>query len=500
MVLRLALCSAVLILLTSLATGQDQKPPPEAERVRQILDDARAAPAEIFADVVFRLLDRSKIATSERAVLLEEVFQRAGEAREALPLQFATAGSPKGRASPAAGAHNLKLDSLSIRSRVLQPLLGIDPEMARKLYEEMPALESPKPGCEAQFVPNPAVYFETLAAVVQRVPFTQQEKVKGEPLWWVERSIGSMTTSAEVLAAARFFPALAHTEAEALRLATALTTSLNIADSDRGFTTFAARGELVKVVLAANEKLHGLGSPQTPLPMALRAFLVRQFGGARCKLGTEDGGEAAIKVFNDAVRGWGTIPLISPEEVKPTRAEGEAAGADYANEAAFQSLFSEVKALTKADKSVSIALTRTTADWGFQARQLLGRIQDLDGALNQDRLEVFHQKMQLLFTLFDIAPSGDISTVTLKGMVALLSDPDILRRAPAEWLYEADRLITYTHIFTPEAVAALQGLENKIPGFAFETGLEISVPLTDSGLGALSLYGRLAALTANAQP
>jgi hypothetical protein len=194
-----------------------------------ILDEARAAPVEIFADITFRLLD--KLGPKEKAAALEEIFRRAGEARELVPLRYALPVRATGRAEIRERACNLHLDALSLRCRAVRECLGTDARLARALFENLPRPEVTHTDCDSEFAPDSGVFFETLAVVADR---------------------GAQTAggSWEIVAAARELPRLTRDPRQRAILNAALAGALGVADSDRSYTT-AVRAGLVKTVLAA---------------------------------------------------------------------------------------------------------------------------------------------------------------------------------------------------------------------------------------------------------
>jgi hypothetical protein len=75
------LCTLLLATVALAAAG---------DPVAAMLDEARSAPVEIFADVVFHLIETNRIPLKDRAALLDEIFLRATGAREAMPEHSAT--------------------------------------------------------------------------------------------------------------------------------------------------------------------------------------------------------------------------------------------------------------------------------------------------------------------------------------------------------------------------------------------------------------------------
>jgi len=170
-----------------------------------LLDQARAAPIEIFADVAFRLMRANVLPPARQVEVMEEVFRRAGEARQALPMKRSKPGPAGTGPSEFVGrANDLHLDALSLRSRAVQLLVVRDPRSARRLFEEIPLREWQTIGCEAAFVPDPLLYYKAFAEVLGKGAFTARENEKREPLLLAERVLRSMTTIEELVAVAPF--------------------------------------------------------------------------------------------------------------------------------------------------------------------------------------------------------------------------------------------------------------------------------------------------------
>lgn len=191
-------------------------PPTPAEI---LLDQARSAPIEIFADVAFRLMRANVLPPSRQVEVLEEVFRRAGEARQTLPMKSAKPDEDgMGRGVFVRRAYDLQLDALSLRSRAVQLLSARDPRMARRLFEEIPLREWPAAGCDATMAPDPRLYFMALSAVMEKAAFTAKEWEKREPLLLAERTLRSITVLAELVAVAPFLRKLGQAAGDAQRI------------------------------------------------------------------------------------------------------------------------------------------------------------------------------------------------------------------------------------------------------------------------------------------
>jgi hypothetical protein len=147
-----------------------------ADPVAVMLDEARSAPVEIFADVVFHLIETNRIPLKDRAALLDGIFLRATGAREAMPQRPAVAPTRPAAPKPAmpippgatiqyfpvvALQTQMRLDTLSLQCRVVRVFLAIDGKHARELFSRIPRPDLPKPDCKSAILKDPSVYFGT---------------------------------------------------------------------------------------------------------------------------------------------------------------------------------------------------------------------------------------------------------------------------------------------------------------------------------------------------
>ena len=489
--------------LAAAAFGQTENHP---ENWRRILDEARIAPVEIFADVAFRLLKGNRIPDPNKLELLEEIFRRAGEAREAVPLRFAGMGMAVDRANDTARAHELGFDSLSLRSKAITALLTVDPAAARRLFEEMPRVEYPKPTCGSAFAPAPGPYFELLALVVQTGPFTALEREKRVPLRMAEAAVRSITVSSEIQAAAKALPRLIHDDLEAKTISSALAAALEVSDSDRGFAGAVRTGDLVREVLFANTKLKDLGASDLPVLAALRTYLVRHLTGVRCEDTIEEGtpgaekdGPYAVQIFNTTVAGREDVQQIAPEERRGSKVGGKASSPEYANDPEFRRMQVRIAVTQTRNRLASIQLPGP--EWNHQVHQFLSEIQDLRGVPGQNPVEVFHQKMRLLAEVTESPLSGDSALAVTAAAAHVLEDSTMVRNSPVQWLAALGDFLRYQEI-SPHLFdlmdKAMQTLAKRTGRLSPEivvaipvSPAEISERLAASQVSALSLYGRI---------
>ncbi|MBE0656660.1 MAG: hypothetical protein IH602_03165 [Bryobacteraceae bacterium] len=449
-------------------------------RAEELLDLARGAPVEVFADIAFELLSDGSIRADKRAAVIEEIFQRSGEARQPFPLKSATPKSRGGRSEYTVQASVLRLDGLSIRCRAVQSMLAVDARRARMLFDDIPPPSLPKPDCGQTVVPDIRVIFETLAAIVESGAFTAEETKKQAPLRLAERHIRAIGSSSGLAASARVMPRLMAAGLDGQALEVAFGGALvNTTDSDRAFSTEVEQGGLVQSIVAFGD---------LPMLSTLRSYLARHLTASRCR-DTTHSASPAINLFNQrAAKVDGTdLPPLNAAELKPAKVEGDMRSQAWSNEAAMQALLQEARSLPPRG--------RATSDWEFRAREILWKVDDWRSAEGQDPIEFFHQRSSLAYALLDIFPAGDLNRKAIEGFAAALNSPEVIRDAPAEWLVHVRMMSLFADLFGGDKGKALASLPQlKESGIPLDAGRLAVEAMIASPNPTLALYGELAAL------
>jgi hypothetical protein len=442
-----------------------------SDAVTAILDQARGTPAEIFADVAFRLIDAGKITGKDQVALLDEVFLRADEARQPIVTRPVTVDQ--------------HLDGLSIKCRAVKALLSVDEKRARERFSEIAPPQMPKPGCKESVLQDPTVYFDTLAAVVTKAPFTAEEQKKQVPFWMVADAVRRIRTSIEIIAAARNLSHLAHTEKEALAMSSAFAAALSIDDCDRNFSG-AMRASLVDAVLMAGDRFARLGAPPQSMQAALRGYLVRHLTASRC----EDSPDAtdSVSLFNKMLTGQTAVLPISEDESKPAKREGKAEKTRTADFAGFNELASQINALSGKDPA-SVGKPKAPHFDDFKdpdaadVEKALAKLRDWKGSADEDAVEAFHFKAGLYFSMLSLPPrlrtAVSFRPAVLSGLIVTLEDAAILDVSPSDWLSEVRKLERVT-VYVDDRGEFLR--------------LDNTPAMLNASVSALQVYGKLARL------
>ncbi|MGC4055144.1 MAG: hypothetical protein QM757_40415 [Paludibaculum sp.] len=482
----------------------------ERNSALELLERARSAPVEIHADVALRLLQAKKIPPTELLKVLEEVYGRAGEAREAHPWVMVSPASPSGAQESLAPAQLLRLDGLSIRCRVVQSLINVNERRVLELFDEIVLPEYSRSKCADGFAPGSGEYYATLAQVVRRKgAFSKEELARQRPTEIITRALRNLRTPVDVEAASEAVLTLVDAGFDPAALGSAFTSGLgNVRSSDRVFAAALQYKHLATSVIQTAARLAERGVPATGTMQVLRQLLVEQLSGPRCQdsydwLSGTGKNEAwrrefeTVQVFNRFALslGGGEVQAIVAKETQPEKVEGRVIDRPYRNEAALMRIAGEVSRL-RTDRTSERWLSaeeKTTTEWEFRAAPVFRRVDDWRA---EDERDTVRQRTALWNALMDASPPGDWFRKAARGWVKGMSDAAARNAAPAEWLVQLDLGMKLARGFDEEGRRDLartrEQIPNiRIPGLPHPSGAEIPELMRESGDLVLTLYADL---------
>jgi hypothetical protein len=449
------------------------------------MDQAMGAPAQIFADMMFRLLETRPMGHTDQAGVLAQIAERAYYLWDTAP-RVEAVGAGGDEALRAARERGLGLDGLSIRVRVFTRLLDIDPKLARQHWNRTPPLRPKKEGCASGTVPDFAGYYQMLDQVARRADFTDDERGRRVPMRMVEQNLGRMTTSAELAGALEIVPQLRSQGMDSLMIAASLTSAVEgIQDSDRGFTGALTRQGLVES--AGKVFADGTG---VAFYSALRAYLIRHLSAPRCQdtAGSEAG---AIETFNRlAASTFGMVAPITEKERLAGKVTTERFTPKEVDDGAFRAFVAEIgRMLPRDETGFPRPGTLSVSDWQFQAAGLFRRVEEWRGRKQADAEEVFSQKAELWNTLCENLPAGDLYDQALQRLISVLSDLNTMKSYPVAWKIQVNRALRLMHT-GPDGEAA-RAAELELRGFAADGYQAVPRAFRKSGNTILRMYGEL---------
>ncbi|HEY1759768.1 MAG TPA: hypothetical protein VGG72_30640 [Bryobacteraceae bacterium] len=406
---------------------------------QSILDVARQAPPEIFADAAIKLVERGQIPPGQRAGLLEEAFQAAKRAHEPVRLQAIPIAGTNTRAAMQDSAGILGLDTLSLQSRMVRLMMTVDGARAIELFQsiEHPALLA-RP-CEDPMIADASAYYETAGMVAGNRPALLMLAL-GQA-----NSPGELASFAKMLTADKALP-----DEDRRMIAGALALKMSTAAVD--YRSFTMNAEELRAGLEAV-------APTPQLEEAARKLATEQMSWPRCN---EEFGNAGafVEWFNKEFHG--TLEPIREEETWTKKFLGT-----FRTERYFES--AESKQVS--DDFGKLRMTLGRPEWRGALSGFLKELSEWKPA--GENIDAFHQKMTVLHGLFQLAPAGEDRDAVIARTIDYLRSSGMEREYPAEWLMQVR---SFTNAATDRAklLAAFRG--SKDPGLEVFAELDAALP------------------------
>ena len=399
----------------TLVLGGDEPKPKIAltPEVQSIVDLARSTAPEVFADTMVRLIQSGRIPQREAQIdLLEQAFAVAADAVEPVRLVTLPTTPTDTRELYRARAGDLSLDALSLQSRILKELLTVDPARARERFAAIqhPALD-PRP-CADPLVADASAYYEIAAAIAQS-SFSAEEKKQEAHVQFLAAVLSGVTSPNELAPFARSLNTVALNPPEWALLGAAFAAKLQA--TSRDYRPFALSFDALQSEVGRVEEM--TGSDQ--LPQAFRKYTVNQLTGLRCAP------DIAI--------------AFDPKDLKQEkRAETFKTSDPYFSGGDAKHIGDEVRSLTSGGRFEDFL-------HDFLAWEPSGSDAD-----------ILHQRAAVYGALiFVLLPGQSRSRVRTVGS-PMLASSEAQRKAPAEWVWQAHRLIELAGAEAPKLFVAFR--------------------------------------------
>jgi hypothetical protein len=410
----------LLSLAAGLASGETKLP----REIQDLIDQSAAAPPELAADILLRLVEAGKIPDKKiKTEALEQAFVLAGSAR--FPMRMIGATVEGGNMDSDVGvrwrALENGLDSLSLRCSVIRAMLTVDRKHALELFRSMPPVTIPARSCSDAMVERVDGFYETLALLVNQA-FSATEKSDGKHLQFAETYIQAISAPAQLEPAAKMILDLKLDGKRLSPLLSAYSSILHdLSADDRGFSSSMTPELLEALVwLVRDSEAKGVSNPG--LVDAFRVYYVRHMRAARCE-DSEDLKE--------------TGPLLQHVgELHPAKVEGHATVYDFWSKRETEKLLAGIKHLNLAKPE-----QRGKLSWQVEARDYLNQVQSWNKDHDETEENYFHEVCYIYHPLLEIVPEGELRDSVLESYISFLKQSRMERDNPPEWYFEVRQLL-----------------------------------------------------------
>ncbi len=411
-------------------------------RAQSVIELARKAPPELFADAVINMVQRGEFPPAALPAVLIEAFEAAKRAKEPVRL---VAMPPAADSRPAlreaalqqgsarAGLSGSGMDALSLEARVVALMARTDPDKAREMFQSIdrPAL-TPRP-CADPMIADDSAYYELAAKLtgLNTMAVIGPGNSPGE--------LASLAKLIRLASEAKLVHEDQGLTPDEFRLLTgALALKMQTAAPDyRAFTMTAE--DLSMELDGLMARARDLGVPADELAMAARKLAVTQLSSPRCH---EEFGEAMgfVDWFN---RGFGK--RLDPIGVEETIAKGDLGPVkteSYFRSGSSKELadrFQKLRTSFGNTTGNTTGNTPGTPEWRDQLAEFLR--QYAEWKPSGDDIDIFHQRITVLHGLWQLIPAGEDRDKLMSRVIEFLKGNEVEREYPAEWLFQVRALM-----------------------------------------------------------
>ena len=170
---------------------------PLSMQVDALIAAVSSAPPEFSADLLIRIAGSKLVSDKHKRIeLLEDAFRRSSDAQQKLRRRV-WAGPVDTRSGYLSAAYELRLDALSLESRVIKAMVALDAQRARTLFSEIPKLKLPSLSCSDALGYDVSEFYQALQAVEEK-SFSIEERKQGENGRFVQSYIDDVVSPAQV--------------------------------------------------------------------------------------------------------------------------------------------------------------------------------------------------------------------------------------------------------------------------------------------------------------
>jgi hypothetical protein len=440
-----------------LGSPQDDAPASPKQAVRDLADQALAAPPELAADVLLKLIERDHITDAKwKRNLLETAWSLAAKATYESEIQPAVAVFSDDDPGSLSAALATGLSTAGLQARIISQMAKLDVVQSRDMFVQMSPTTTESPNCFGDRYISRRPYFQALKTLLPT--FSAEEKQSGEKFRFLSEGLRVLSNPEDFeLSLELLLGDSGLAPKEFAELATSWSETLARARfADRLSSSRPVNG-IAEQLLNHAKDVELRGGSIEELLRAFRSYFVRHAQSERCG---ESKSRAAAEeelraAFNKRVAVVApSIPPISADDIKPKAFGEEAKIVSFANTQndTVREIKSDYSHLRFAGDE-----ERETPEWNNEALQFLNKLERWSKEFGQSERETFVQKAQWYGALVYVPPDGKLRQLFLDRYVKFLASSPIEQESPPEWLSWVNRLIGAAEV--PDRAAWLDQIE-----------------------------------------
>lgn len=413
------------------------------------MDDAEGLPPEFASDVYLQLVENRLVRDDRLKIkLLNRAFEKASVVQDDVMLRpWGVNVEETVQGLHAIASAMVRLDRISLQSRVLHEFFSIDSRRAKQIFESMqaPHLEPTSCNQTGYFVPDS--YYDSLSLVVEH-GFSARQISDGLRASYVTAIVKNTQSHTQLVPVARLLDGGKFTRQELGELVPAYARVLEDLHGDplSFYIIMYSPHKLFDEIVKLTGMLDTNSMDTRPLLLALRDYLVSNFKSLNCWT-TEDS-KAATSALPDGILQFNKefavklqktdLGLISREEIKSgTKLEAEAPLPRWKSQTYFQ-LLRTSQQLSFPGKQNGDA---RNIQWLSQADDLLTQLSAWSET-SEPEIEFFHQKAILLEGLAERTIGTSMHAKALDDFIAFLEQDSHRQVNPVDWFVYVKKLLS----------------------------------------------------------
>ncbi len=413
--------------------------------VSQLIEEARAAPAELASDALIRIAGTNPLEDARKVELLEDAFRRASGAPEPYRRHSALARND-GLAGYWNRVYAQDLDALTLQVRAVSAMLPLDARKARELFLRIPPLKLPHVTCDEYLVYDVGRFYQLLERIARE---------SGEPGPFLKPYAAAIGSAVQVSPLVRTMLAARLSDSDLEALTNTFAAALGkIGGDDRSFTAAQSVG---KDVLDLVEEMKARHLSPLRVVEAYRLYLIWNLSAARCgdddlmqsgrlSFGAFTGQPADqqagnyVTFFNTRLR----MPPLQPigeAEATPARLEGAATGLRVCQDPECRKVVESLRAVVIGNNGIPYRPSERTPEWQARLRGLLAQFEDWKERPGTDPAEFFREKAQIYNELFSLTADGPGGELVMRSILAFAAASEMRKTHRLEWFLPVNAVL-----------------------------------------------------------
>ena len=457
--IRVSILTIVILLSPTLLYGQDMgirtaakvvapsphsSPKPDQSRPTDIVNlirDAQFAAPDLAADTLIRLLEVKKVSEKEwRKELIDKILRLIDEVpapASLRPVSIRGINLSNTNIYLIAAASSLKLDQLSLKSRVIKLLAESEPERARQIVFDLGGQLKLRPrSCEDALIYDvDSIY--TAAAQVAKVAFPGSEIADGRRAMFLLPWIETIDSPTQLVPAIALVEQFQGSTIERQMLSNALSKSLDRSfNDDRSFSATANSVGVKMASLAVNDE-----TAKRQLLDAYRGFLAKNIQSTRCKDNVITGNDLVPNYIETANKLLPEKPLVL-DDIVTRSSGGTVKTTDLAAKSASIRIITEELRKLQSQVGDNNPVSPGTSDlaWQQRVRTLVEKVISFDGKDGETDDEVLFIKCSALGAILQMVKTTDLRKWVFRNSLLTLSRSPLQKTNFPAWFYLAKEL------------------------------------------------------------